>query len=146
MTQLQQWTFQTCMVCLVAGVLDYLSATNHQKKVLKFILTLYILVSAFVQANENLSFVPFEIDFETQTQEIQLYDTNHLVIQQAQQQLSEQFSQKYQTPVSIKLTIQEQEIIVQAIEVDSKEILKKIGNQLKQDFGIQATVKKLVDE
>ncbi|MEG2286586.1 MAG: hypothetical protein RSC00_01645 [Ruthenibacterium sp.] len=43
----KQWTLSVCMACLVAGILQQFTASRTRFSVIKLVLTLYILVTAF---------------------------------------------------------------------------------------------------
>lgn len=47
MESLRQWTMAVCMACIVAGILQQLSGGKSQFSVIKLVLTLYILITAF---------------------------------------------------------------------------------------------------
>lgn len=87
MEALRQWTMTVCMACIVAGILQQLSGGKSQFSVIKLVLTLYILITAFapIQAfkyPETRMTTPVLADAAP-------IDTQALIVQSAQKNLAE---------------------------------------------------------
>lgn len=87
MEALRQWTMTVCMACIVAGILQQLSSGKSQFSVIKLVLTLYILITAFAPLQaakypETRMTTPVLADAAP-------IDTEALILESAQKNLAE---------------------------------------------------------
>lgn len=117
MGQLQGWTWRLCMVCLIAGAADYLCETGEKKKVLKLILMLYILVTAFAGEHQWQA-QPFDsANIAVKPTIQQVPDITNMALRQAELTLSRQLSEKYAVPVAVMLEQRNERAVVCRVTV-----------------------------
>lgn len=88
MEQIRAWVLSVCFACIAAGVLQQLSSSRARFSVIKLVLTLYILITAFAPLQSlGDGHVAFDIPETPQT--VQVPDTQALVLDTARAQLED---------------------------------------------------------
>ncbi len=113
MDSLRQWALNLCLVCVASGLLGHLSGGQSKKPVIKFVLTLYILVTAFVPL-DSLRAPAAAFAAASSLQPMEAPDTVGLALAQAQQLLSEDLSRRMGAPISVTLAQNGQEVYAQS--------------------------------
>ena len=79
MEQIRAWVLAVCFACIAAGILGQLSSSRTRFSVIKLILTLYILITAFAPLQSlGDGHVTFDIPEAPQT--VQAPDTEAMVL------------------------------------------------------------------
>lgn len=128
----REWTLAVCMACVASGVMQYFSAKNERPSVIKLVLTLYILVTAFapLQAlrypdTRALPSLPSAVADGAQP-----VDTDALVLAQAQESLAATLRQACEsqgatlTRVKVTLAQSEQGVVVQQVVFAAQDTAK----------------------
>ena len=79
------WTLAVCMACIAAGILQHFAARHERFSVIKLVLTLYILITAFAPL-QALRYPLTRMDLPA-VATVQPVDTQALILQQAQASL-----------------------------------------------------------
>ena len=141
MDSLRQWALNICMVCVASGLLDHLSGGQSKKPVIKFILTLYILVTAFAPL-DGLRAPAAVFSASSSVQAMEAPDTEELALAQAQQSLSEDLSRRLGTPISVTLAQNGQEVYAQSavLVAEDRGSAAELEQALRRELGEQIEI------
>lgn len=88
MEQIRAWVLAVCFACIAAGILGQLSSSRTRFSVIKLILTLYILITAFAPL-QSLGDGHATFDIPEVPQTVQAPDTEALVLNTARTRLED---------------------------------------------------------
>lgn len=118
MEWIKAWTLSICMACIVAGILQQIAPARARFSVIKLVLTLYILVSAFapLQAlrHEGLDFAAPRLHLEAET-----VDTAALVAAQAEESLTQALAEACQGKVSVEMKNNNGSLVISQVRVEN---------------------------
>ncbi len=81
MEAVRQWALSVCMACICVGILQQFSQNRSNFSVIKLVLTLYILVTAFAPLN-NFQLAEINLSIPAITQESEVIDTKQIIYNQ----------------------------------------------------------------
>ena len=108
MEQIRAWALSVCFACIAAGIVQQLSASRARFSVIKLVLTLYILITAFAPL-KNIGETQVFSSIPDAGEAAQTVDTQALVLEQAahnlEQTLLTSFSAKGISVESVHVTL-----------------------------------------
>ncbi len=101
MQNIREWALAVCMACIALGILQQFVNVKGNFSVIKLVMTLYILITAFAPLNLNQEMnINFDDYFEEQSYEL---TSQELVLNMAQLNLKQEILNVYtQNDVSVK--------------------------------------------
>ncbi len=89
MDTLKDWAFSVCMACIVVGLLQQFSSSRTNFSVIKLVLTLYILITAFAPIT-HMQTIDIQLpDIDEENTYVTQIDTQGLIVSQTRQTLEE---------------------------------------------------------
>lgn len=130
MSAVRGWALAICMACIVVGILQRLCAEEKRFSVIKLILTLYILITAFAPLQSlRYARVDIHLPVAANVQDVSM-DTNAAMMQTGRQSLEQTIKVKCEeagisvSGVSVALTDAKGSVEVKSVDVT---ILKEAG-------------------
>ncbi len=87
MDAIKSWALTVCIACICIGVLQQFTSNRTNFSVIKLILTLYILITAFSPLN-NIKNVDMSFKYNLPQPEETIINTQELIIQEVQQNIN----------------------------------------------------------
>ena len=118
MELMKAWALSICMACIVAGILQQIAPARARFSVIKLVLTLYILVSAFAPL-QSLRDLDTNVDVPRLQAQTETVDTVALVAAQAENSLSQTLTEACQDKVSVEMENNNGSLIITQVHVQN---------------------------